>query len=129
MFALSYTHRYPTQVGGVVLLDSMHPHQSNTFSGMDPVLALVPVLALADLLFDPREGKPVDQARQLVRDITEMPAELDRAAQVTSLGDRPLAVITAGKGDAAGWPATKMTLPSSRATAPTVRSPARRTSR
>ncbi len=32
-----------------------------------------------------------------------MPAELDRAAELTSLGDRPLAVITAGAGSAAGW--------------------------
>lgn len=31
-------------------------------------------------------------------------AELNRAAKLTSLGDRPLAVITAAKGYAAGWP-------------------------
>ena len=29
-FVLSYAHRYPSQVGGVVLLDSMHPHQTHT---------------------------------------------------------------------------------------------------
>ena len=34
-----------------------------------------------------------------------MPAELDRAAKLTSLGDRPLAVVTAGTGSAAGWAA------------------------
>jgi pimeloyl-ACP methyl ester carboxylesterase len=107
MFALSYAHRYPARVGGVVLLDSMHPHQSNALAGMDPLLALVPVLArtgLADVFFDPKEGKPVAQARQFVRDVTEMPAELNRAAKLTSLGDRPLAVISAGEGYAAGWP-------------------------
>ena len=39
MFVLSYAHRYPSQVGGVVLLDSMHPHQTHTAaSGMGPVL-------------------------------------------------------------------------------------------
>ena len=32
-----------------------------------------------------------------------MPAELNRAAKLTSLGDRPLAVVTAGTGSAAGW--------------------------
>src|SRR4051812_47877583 len=61
MFALSYAHRYPAQVGGVVLLDSMHPHQSNAFAGMDPLLGLVPVVArtgLLDVLFDRKEGKP-----------------------------------------------------------------------
>jgi pimeloyl-ACP methyl ester carboxylesterase len=33
MFALSYAERHPAQVGGIVLLDSMHPHQDNTFAG------------------------------------------------------------------------------------------------
>jgi hypothetical protein len=39
-----------------------------------------------------------------VRDIDEMPAELNRAAKLTSLGNRALAVVTAGSGSAAGWP-------------------------
>jgi pimeloyl-ACP methyl ester carboxylesterase len=105
-FALSYAHRYPTEVGGLVLLDSMHPRQSNAFTGMDPLLALVPTLArtgIARLLFDAKDGDPEAQARQLVRDIADMPAELDRAAKLTTLGDRPLAVITAGKDYQAGW--------------------------
>ena len=107
MFALGYTHRYPAQVGGVVLLDSMHPRQSNAFAGMDSLLAIVPSLArtgLAELFFDPKDGKPPAQARQFVRDVAEMPAELDRAAKLTSLGERPLAVVTAGTGYAAEWP-------------------------
>jgi pimeloyl-ACP methyl ester carboxylesterase len=106
MFALSYADRYPAQIGGVVLLDSMHPHQHNSFAGMDPLLGLVPTLArtgLLDMLFDRRDGDPTTQARQFVRDIDEMPGELNRAAKLTSLGDRPLAVITAGTGSAAGW--------------------------
>lgn len=105
-FALSYTRRYPREVAGLVLLDSMHPQQTNTFAGTDPLLALVPTLArtgLGRLLFDPKDGEPVAQARQLVRDIAAMPAELNRAAKVTSLGDRPLAVITAGGGYQPGW--------------------------
>jgi pimeloyl-ACP methyl ester carboxylesterase len=106
MFALSYAHRYPAQVGGVVLLDSMHPRQHDVFAGADRLLALIPTLArtgLARLFFDPKEGDPTAQATQFVRDIAEMPAELNRAAQLTSLGDRPLAVISAGEGSAAGW--------------------------
>jgi pimeloyl-ACP methyl ester carboxylesterase len=107
MFALSYAQRYPAQVGGIVLLDSMHPHQHNAFAGTDRVLAVVPTLArmgLARVLSDPKEGKPTAQAAQFVRDVDEMPAELNRAAKLTSLGDRPLAVVTAGTGSAAGWP-------------------------
>ncbi len=108
MFALSYAHRYPAEVGGVVLLDSMHPHQHNAFSGMDPLLALVPTLArtgLANLLFDRKDGDPTAQARQVVRDVAEMPAELDRAAKVTSLGHTPLIVLSAGTGSLPGWAA------------------------
>jgi hypothetical protein len=41
--------------------------------------------------------------RQLARDIEAMPAEMNRAAKLTSLGDRPLAVITADLGNRPGW--------------------------
>src|SRR5262249_14612581 len=95
MFALSYAHRYPAEVGGIVLLDSMPPRHHNASAGMDPLLSLVPTLArpgLASLLFDRKDGDPTAQARQLVRDVEEMPAELDRAAKLTSLGDKPLIV-------------------------------------
>src|SRR4051794_14736884 len=106
MFALSYAHRYPAEVGGIVLLDSMHPRQHNAFAGADPLLALVPTLArtgLFNMLFDRKDGDPTTQARQLVRDVEEMPAELNRAAQLTSLGNKPLVVLSAGTGSMAGW--------------------------
>jgi pimeloyl-ACP methyl ester carboxylesterase len=108
MFALSYAHRYPAEVGGIVLLDSMHPRQHNAFAGMDPLLALVPTLArtgLANLLFDRKDGDPTAQARQVVRDVEEMPAELDRAARLISLGNKPLIVLSAGTGSLPGWAA------------------------
>ena len=107
MFVLGYAHRYPSQVGGVVLLDSMYPQQSDTAaSGMGPVLDVVPTVArtgLPRLLFDPKDGKPAAQARQFVRDIEQMPAQLDRAAQLKTLGARPLGVVTAGTGSQPGW--------------------------
>ena len=99
MFALSYAHRFPSEVGGVVLLDSMHPRQSNTAaSDMGPVLDVVPTVArtgIARLLFDPKDGEPAAQARQFVRDVEQMPAQLNRAAQLKTLGGRPLGVVTA----------------------------------
>jgi len=108
-FALSYAHRYPSQVAGVVLLDSMHPQETHTAaSGMGPLLAVVPTFArtgIARLLVDPKEGEPTAQARQFVRDVEQMPAQLNRAAQLTSLGNRPLGVVTAGKGSQPGWTA------------------------
>ena len=107
MFVLSYAHRYRAQVGGVVLLDSMHPRESHTAAGdMGPVLAVVPTLArtgLARLLVDPKEGEPAAQARQFVRDVEQMPAQLNRAAQLETLGGRPLGVVTAGTGSQPGW--------------------------
>jgi pimeloyl-ACP methyl ester carboxylesterase len=106
MFALSYADRYPAEVGGIVLLDSMHPHQHNAFAGTDRLLAVVPTLArmgLARIFSDPKEGKPTTQASQFARDVNEMPAELNRAAKLASLGDRPVAVLTAGTGSAASW--------------------------
>jgi pimeloyl-ACP methyl ester carboxylesterase len=108
-FVLSYAHRYPSQVGGVVLLDSMHPDQTHTAaSDMGPLLAVVPTLArtgVARLLVDPKEGEPTAQARQFVRDVEQMPAQLNRAAKLTSLGNRPLGVVTASKGSQPGWTA------------------------
>ncbi len=69
------------------------------------------------------------QARHCVGDVAEMPAELDRAARLASLDDRPLAVVTASAGSAAGWLAQQMSSPRFRATAFTASSPARRTRR
>jgi pimeloyl-ACP methyl ester carboxylesterase len=108
MFALSYAHRYPAQIAGIVLLDSMHPHQHNAFAGTARLLAVIPTLArigLARAFSDPKDGKPTTQAAQFVRDVNEMPAQLNRAARLTSLGDRPLSVVTAGTGSPADWAA------------------------
>src|SRR3954452_11855287 len=106
MFALSFAHRYPAEAGGIVLLASMHPRQHNAFAGADALLALVPTLArtgLFNVLFDRKDGDPSAQTRQLVRDVEEMPAELNRAAQLTSLGNKPLVVLSAGTGSLPGW--------------------------
>ena len=108
MCVLDYAHRYPFEVGGVVLLDSMHPRQTNSAADMGSVLDVVPTLArtgIARLLFDPKEGEPAAQARQFVRDVEQMPAQLDRAAQLKKLGDRPLGVVTASQGSQPGWTA------------------------
>lgn len=106
MFALSYADRYPADVGGVALIDSMHPEQTHTAADMVPALAAIPTVArtgIARLLFDPNDGPPVAQAEQLVRDVQQMPAELNRAARLETLGDRPLGVVTAGAGSKPGW--------------------------
>jgi len=86
----------------------MNPRQHNALAGMDQLQSLVPTLArtgLFNALFDRKDGDPTAQARQIVRDIDEMPAELNRAAQLTSLGDKPLFVLSAGTGSLPGWAA------------------------
>lgn len=104
--ALSYAHRYPAEVGGVALIDSMHPQQTHSAADKGSAMTVVPTLArtgIARLFFDANDGRPVDQARQLVRDVEQMPAQLDRAARLKTLGDRPLGVVTAGTGSQPGW--------------------------
>lgn len=106
MLVLSYADRYPAEVAGVALIDSMHPKQTHTAADMDRVLAAAPTIArtgIARLLLDPKDGRPVDQARQFVRDVAQMPAELNRAARLKTLGDRPLGVVTASDGPQPGW--------------------------
>lgn len=85
MFALSYAHRYPTQVAGVVLLDSMHPRQTNAFAGKISLLALLPTVArtgLARLFSNPKDGAPMAQTRQL--SATSRPCRANRISQRSS---------------------------------------------
>jgi hypothetical protein len=69
------------------------------------VLRTLARTGLGRVLFDSRDGEPVAQTRQLVRGIKSMPAEVNQAAQLDKLGDRPLAVISAGTASKAGWAA------------------------
>lgn len=103
---LNYARRYPNDVAGIVLLDSMSPQQTTTMEAPDSVLDLLPTLArtgIGRLLLDSRDGEPVAQTRALVRDIKAMPAQLDQAAELKSLGSLPLAVITASDDTQPGW--------------------------
>jgi pimeloyl-ACP methyl ester carboxylesterase len=111
--ALDYARRFPADVAGVVLIDSMNPKKTSMFEGGDSLLDVLPTLArtgLGRLLLDERDGPPVAQTEQLVRDIKAMPAELDQAAQLDGLGDLPLAVVSAGTGTQAGWSADQARL-------------------
>jgi hypothetical protein len=69
MFALNFAH--PRDVAGVALIDSMHPEQSESLFGMQPILAMLPTLArtgLARLLFSP--GGTTPRARRSVSSAT-----------------------------------------------------------
>ena len=109
IYVLSFAHRYPDQVAGVVLLDSMYPRRSASQSsvGAGP-FALLPSLSrlgIGRLVVDPRDGSPPAQARSYRDELAAMPTALDQASELESLGDRPLAVVEAVEGAQAGWAA------------------------
>ena len=71
------------------------------------VYSLSPSLARIGLL-GPILGLPADQstpaaARGARDEVVALPAALQQAQALTSLGDRPLVVVTAGSGQQAGW--------------------------
>ena len=122
-----FAARYPDQVAGMVLLDSQ-PNEAFTglpdfpsfYSAIRRASALFPSLARLGVFrlvnqFAP-DTLPVparDEERAVVStaslnriqrdEFTELPVTLKEAAALTTLGDRPLIVVTAAKGAQAGW--------------------------
>jgi pimeloyl-ACP methyl ester carboxylesterase len=122
-----FAARYPDQVAGMVLLDSQ-PNQAFTrlpdypgfYSAYHRIVALLPSLARLGVFrlahqFDfgtlPAQTRDAERATQstgsLARvqrdEIAELPTTLNQAAAFTSIGNRPLIVVTAAKEAPAGW--------------------------
>ncbi len=129
-YALTYTHRYPEQVAGMVLLDSSSPQQETiipSFAGefalMRRVLPLLPTANRLGLgrLFAADSHLPAPAADEVQALTTTAQAagngrdehahlpEIFRQAQaLTSLHGRPLAVVTASENvGTAGWSAAQ----------------------
>jgi pimeloyl-ACP methyl ester carboxylesterase len=122
-----FAARYPDQVAGMVLLDSQpnealtglpdFPSQYSTLrraSALFPSLARLGVFQLVNrFASDPLPVPTRDEERAAVStanlnriqrdEFAELPMTLTEAAALTTLGDRPLIVVTAGKGAQAGW--------------------------
>jgi pimeloyl-ACP methyl ester carboxylesterase len=109
-----YFASYANDVLGMVFLDAQPPDaftalpeypafykNYSLFAGIAPSLARVgllgPILGLSASEATPAATRG---ARDEVR---ALPAVLDQAAAVTSIGDRPLIVISAAPGDQPGW--------------------------
>jgi pimeloyl-ACP methyl ester carboxylesterase len=132
-YALTYADQNPDEVAGMVLLDSTSPHQFTAIPtypreyammrrayGVLPTLArlgLGPLLAESHLPAD--EARPVDdmntspRAGRNSRDEVSMLPEVFKAAQrLTTLGDRPLVVLTSidTAHDTGGWTAAQARL-------------------
>jgi pimeloyl-ACP methyl ester carboxylesterase len=109
-----FAARYPDQVAGMVLLDAQPadaftalPDYPAFYQPYRLVTALSPSLARVGLL-GLVLGLPADQstaasARSVHAEVVALPTALQQALALTSLGDRPLIVVTAGTGQAAGW--------------------------
>src|SRR6266576_594548 len=122
-----FAARYPDQVAGMVFLDSQ-PNEALTglpdfpsqygilrrASALFPSLARLGVFRLVNqFASDPLPVPTRDEERAAVStaslnriqrdEFAELPMTLKAAAALTTLGGRPLIVITAGKGAQAGW--------------------------
>src|SRR6266550_3575389 len=126
-YARVFAARYPDQVAGMVFLDSQpneaftglpdFPSQYSTLrraSALFPSLARLGVFRLVNqFASDPLPVPTRDEERAAVStaslnriqrdEFAELPMTLKEAAALTTLGGRPLIVITAGKGAQAGW--------------------------
>jgi pimeloyl-ACP methyl ester carboxylesterase len=127
VYARIFAARYPDQVAGMVLLDSQ-PNEALTglpdfpsqYSALRRASALFPSLARLGVFqlvnrfaADPLPVPTRDEERAVVSsanlnriqrdEFAELPMTLKEAAALTTLGDRPLIVVTAAKGAQAGW--------------------------
>jgi pimeloyl-ACP methyl ester carboxylesterase len=132
-YAMTYAHQYPDEVAGMVLLDSTSPHQFDAiatypreYAMMRRAYGVLPTLArlgLGELLAGSHlpadEAGPVNdmntspRAGRNSRDEVSMLPEVFKAAQrLTTLGDRPLVVLTSidTAHDTGGWTAAQTRL-------------------
>ena len=128
VYARIFTAHYPDQVAGVVFVDSQpnealsgglpdYPSQYNVLhrvTAFFPSLARVGVFRLIGLVgpeplpeparSEERAESSTGSLNRIQRDeFAELPATLKEAAELKTLGNRPLIVVTAEKGAARGW--------------------------
>jgi pimeloyl-ACP methyl ester carboxylesterase len=113
-YVRDYFASYPDDVVGMVLVDAQPPdaftalpeypafYQSySLFAGIAPSLSrlglLGPILGVSG------SEATIAAARGGRDEVRALPKVLDQAAAVTSIGDRPLIVISAAPGDQPGW--------------------------
>jgi len=125
-YALNYAARYPQEVAGVALIDSATPYQFDLpdypsfYSTFRRVFALFPSIARAGIArptlgtgFATLPPDARDQLRTFAaaprelranrNDFLELPTVFEQAKALKSLGDKPLAVLSAGRDQQRGW--------------------------
>lgn len=126
LYVMAFAARYPQQVAGMVLLDSTSPKQFTLSAypatyeafrratGLFPALSRVglvrtaftsPFATLPALSRDQETAfaSTADMARSQRDEWAEAPTSMDQARALTTLGARPLFVLTAGNGAQQGW--------------------------
>jgi pimeloyl-ACP methyl ester carboxylesterase len=117
-----FADRYPDDVAGMVLLDaqpadafSALPDYPAFYESYRRVATLSPSLAriglLGPMLLLPPDQSTPAAARAARDEIFALPEALQQAQALTSLGDRPLVVVTAGAGQETGWLEAQDALP------------------
>jgi pimeloyl-ACP methyl ester carboxylesterase len=125
-YAMTYADRFPDDVAGMVLLDSTSPRQFTAIPGyplqyalMRRAYGVLPALAriglgslLAGSHLPPEDARTVDAmaaspraARNARDELTTLPDVFRQARSLTTLGDRPLLVLTTAENahDTDGW--------------------------
>jgi pimeloyl-ACP methyl ester carboxylesterase len=125
-YSMTYAAQYPDEVSGVVLLDSTSPHQFDAipsypvqYALMRRAYGVLPTLArlglgvvLTGSHLPAGDAAPVDamsvtpRAGRNARDeLSVLPVVFRQAQALTSLGDRPLVVLTSAENarDTDGW--------------------------
>ena len=122
LYAQTYAARYPDEVAGVSLVESSHPDQFSRLPGGEenyerlkqlyavaPLLARIGVIRLSNLIPAPPELPPQQQHAQIdalspsthqvstaAQEFRVSPATTAQARSLRTLGDKPLAVVSAG---------------------------------
>jgi pimeloyl-ACP methyl ester carboxylesterase len=127
IYVLNFARLYPEQVAGVILLDSMHPEQytritswpgfyemfrrasallpSLTRLGLGRVFYSTAYSGLPPLARDEQRAfwATPRHSRSVRDEFSEIRTAMRQAQMLTSLGDRPLVVVTAEKDAEDGW--------------------------
>lgn len=111
-YVLDFAQRFPAEVAGVVLVDSMTPDQLTSvpdyaafYARLQRASGLLP--SLARLGLGRVAGYDAREARSFRDEVAAIPAVLERAQALDGIGSTPLVVVTAGTGQLAGWDAAQ----------------------
>jgi pimeloyl-ACP methyl ester carboxylesterase len=113
-YVRGFAAQFPSEVAGMVLLDAQPadafttlPDYPATYQALRTAYSLSPSLAriglLGPLLGLPGYQSTVEAARAARDELLVLPTSLQQALAVTTIGARPLVVVTAGTGQQRGW--------------------------